>query len=62
MEFIKKAIKDTENQQLRERLKIVKNTFLTHRQIGEAEAYYRIIPSFHLTGSNCANTFHSYWF
>ena len=49
MEFIKK--------QLRERLKIVKNTFLTHRQIGEAEAYYRIIPSFHLTGSNCATLF-----
>merc|ERR1711888_271367 len=46
MEFIKKAIKDTENKQLRERLKIVKNTFLSHRQIGEAEAYYKLFPSF----------------
>ena len=57
MKFIMKAIKDAENQQLRERLKIVKNTFLTHRQIGEAEAYYRLIPSFHLTGSNCTTQF-----
>ena len=57
MEFIKKAIKDTENNQLKERLKIVKNTFLTHRQIGEAEAYYKLFPSFHLSGSNCATQF-----
>ena len=52
MEFIKKAIKDTDNLKLKDRLKAVKNTFLTHRQIGEAEAYYRLIPSFHLSGSN----------
>ena len=35
MEFIKKAIKDAENENLRKRLKIVKNTFLTHRQMGD---------------------------
>ena len=57
MEFIGKAIKDTENQQLKDRLRIVKNTFLTHRQIGEAEAYYRLMPSFHLSGSNCTTLF-----
>ena len=57
MEFINKAIKDIVNQQLRHHIKIVKDTFLTHRQIGEAEAYYRLIPSLHLSGSNCTNLF-----
>ena len=57
MEFIIRAIKDTENLTLKERLKAVKNTFLTHRQIGEAEAYYRLIPSLHLSGSNCATLY-----
>ena len=40
MEFIKKA--DTENDDLRKRLKTVKNTFLTHRQMGKAESL--VIP------------------
>ena len=57
MEFIMKALKDTESQELRERLKTVKNTFLTHRQIGEAEAYYRLIPSLNLSGSNCTTLY-----
>ena len=39
MEYIQKAIKSTENDDLRKRLKIVKNTFLTHRQMGETESY-----------------------
>ena len=38
MEFINKAIKDSENTDLRSRLKLVKNTFLTHRQMWEAES------------------------
>ena len=57
MEFIKKAMKDAENKSLRERLKVVKNTFLTHRQIGEAEAYYKLFKSFKLSDSNCATLF-----
>ena len=57
VEFIKKAIKDTENQALRERLKAVKNTFLTHRHIGEAEAYYKLFKSFKLSDSNCGTLF-----
>ena len=57
MEFIKKAIKETENQTLRERLKVVKNTLLTHRQIGEAEAFYKLIPYFKLSDSNCGTLF-----
>ena len=51
MELIKQAIKDAENKSLRERLKIVKNTFLTHRQIGESEAYYKLFKSVKLSDS-----------
>ena len=57
MEFIKKVIKESENYDLRNRLKAVKNTFLTHRQIGEAESYCRISPSIHLSDSNIGCAF-----
>ena len=57
MEFIKAAVKESENQPLRDRLNLVKNTFLTHRRMGESEGYYRLIPSLHLTDSNIATTF-----
>ena len=57
MEFIKAAIKDSENEPLKERLKVVKNTFLTHRQMGESEAYYRLFPAMHLADSNIGTVF-----
>ena len=57
MEFIKAAIKDSENEPLREKLKVVKNTFLTHRQMGESEAYYQLFPSMHLADSNIGTVF-----
>ena len=57
MEFIRRALKDSENEQMKEKLKIVKNQFQTHRQIGEAEAVYRIFPSMHLASSNIATLF-----
>ena len=57
MEYIKAAVKQSENEPLRERLKLVKNEFLTHRQMGESEAYYRLIPSLRLTDSNITTYF-----
>ncbi len=30
----------------------MENTFLSHRRIGEAEAYYRLTPDMHLSESN----------
>ena len=57
MEFIRQALKDKDNQHMKEKLKVVKNTFQTHRQIGEAECIYRIFPSFHLSGSNITTLF-----
>ena len=52
MEHIKEALQKAENDGLRNRLSIVANQFLTHRQIGESEAYYRLLPHLHLKESN----------
>ena len=57
MELIKAAIEDSENEPLREKLKVVKNTFLTHQQMRESEAYYRLFPSMHLADSNIGSFF-----
>ena len=35
----------------------MKDTFLTHRQIGEAECYYRLLPQMHLAESNLGTVF-----
>ena len=56
-EFIIRALKDSESSTLQERLKLVKNTFQTHRQIGQSEAIYRLFSSFHLSGSNIGTQF-----
>jgi hypothetical protein len=37
---------------LKEKMEALCHAFLTHRQIGESEAFYRILPSLHLTESN----------
>ena len=57
MEFLKAAIKDSENQPLRDRLKFLINIFLTHRQMREPEAFYRLLPSLHLADSNIGTIF-----
>ena len=57
MEFLKAAIKDSENQPLRDRLKFLINIFLTHMQMREPEAFYRLLPSLHLADSNIGTIF-----
>ena len=37
---------------LKEKMRLVRNVFLTHREMGQSEALYRIIPSMHLTESS----------
>ena len=49
---IKEALKRSEEKKLKEKMKIVADTFLTHRQLGASEALYRILPSLHLKESN----------
>ena len=55
--WIRDALKKAENETLQKKLSIVVNTFLTHRQIGECEAFYRILPHLNLTFSNIDDVF-----
>ena len=52
MEIIKAALAQADSKDLKERMRIISNTFLTHRQMGEAEAIYRLLPSMQLKMSN----------
>ena len=52
MEVIKSALEQAKSDDLKEKMKIVSNAFLTHRQMGEAEAIYKLIPSMTLKHSN----------
>ena len=52
MKEIKAALDKNECNDVKEQMKLISNTFLTHRQIGEAEAVYHLIPNMTLKGSN----------
>ena len=57
MKVLEEALKESRNEDLRSRLKKTMSVFLTHRQIGESEAYYRVIQSLHMKHSNVATVF-----
>ena len=57
IDFLKAALEQSENMGLKERMRLVRNTFLTHREMGQSEALYRIIPSMHLTESSIGDVF-----
>ena len=42
---------------IQQTMRSLANTFLTHRQVSEMEAYYRIFPDLHLCESNVATVF-----
>ena len=52
MELINSVLQQDKSENTKERMKMVANTFLTHRQIGEAEAVYRLLPNMVLKNSN----------
>ena len=54
MEVINTVVKQITSENLREQMKAIANTFLTHRQIGEAEAIYKLLPNMLLKNSNVA--------
>ena len=54
MEQINAIVKQDSSDSVKERMKTVANTFMTHRQIGEAEAIYRLFPDMLLKKSNIA--------
>ena len=57
LEVLKAALKDSGDLPFKERLKHLRSTFLTHREMGECESYYRLLPSLHLVGSNIRKVF-----
>ena len=54
MEIIKAVLSESESKDIKEKMKLIANTFLTHRQMGEAEAIYKLLPSMVLKKSNVA--------
>ena len=52
MEILKNTLKDKDITDVQEKMKVSANVYLTHRQIGEAEAVFRLIPSLTLSMSN----------
>ena len=56
LKYIKDVLKDA-TEDLKSKLRLVMNAFLTHRQIGESEVYYRILPSLKLKSANTESKF-----
>ena len=52
MELINSVMQQDASECTKERMNTVANTFMTHRQIGEAEAVYRLLPNMVLKNSN----------
>ena len=52
MELINSVLEEDASETTKEKMKAVANTFMTHRQIGEAEAVYRLLPNMLLKNSN----------
>jgi ATP-dependent DNA helicase PIF1 len=57
MDILREAAKTIGDVSKKERMRFLANTFLTHRQVGMFEAFYRIIPFLHLSQSNVKCTF-----
>jgi hypothetical protein len=52
MKILTQAAQNCKNDTLHNQMKCLAQAFLTHRQIGESEAIYRILPNLHLSESN----------
>ena len=52
LEEITKALKEDDSEGLRQKLKLVAHTFMTHRRAGESEIMYKLFPFLHFTQSN----------
>ena len=57
LEFLLAALRENKDLSFQNKLKLMKDVFLTHRQIGESECYYRLLPHMHLSESNLGTTF-----
>ena len=50
-------VKNSECETLQQKMILVMNTFITARQMGECEAYFKIVPELHLKDSNVTTVF-----
>ena len=57
MGHIRNVLKSAQNESLKTKLKLVMNKFLTHRQIAECEAYFKILPHLQMKSSNIETVF-----
>ena len=57
MNFLKQAARENSHKDRTELMRLLSQVFLTHRQNGECEAYYKIFPNLHLTDSNVKTVF-----
>ena len=57
MKILLDAVKEIGHKSLKDKLKVMRDVFLTHRSMGECELYYRLIPSMHLTDSNLGTVY-----
>ncbi|KAJ8369406.1 hypothetical protein SKAU_G00094340 [Synaphobranchus kaupii] len=57
MKTLLDAMKETESSTLKEKMATLMNVFISHRQMGEAEAVYKIFPDFHFRDSNVTTVF-----
>ena len=55
--ILREVMKRTEKDETKEKIKMLINTFVTHRQMGQAEAYYKLIPSLHMKYSTVKTVF-----
>ena len=51
-EVLKQVIENNPDDSTKEKMKKIASTFLSHRQIGEAEAFYKLLPDLLLKNSN----------
>ena len=52
LEIVKAALYQSEAKDVKDKMRTVSNAFLTHCQMGEAEAVYKLLPSMTLKKSN----------
>ena len=52
MSTLQAAAKASEGKERKDQMKFLAQTFLTHRETGESEIFYRVMPHLHLSDSN----------
>jgi hypothetical protein len=57
MTLLLKALQEADCETLKEKMIMLMNTFISARQMGETEAFFKIFPDFHLKDSNVTTVF-----